>query len=433
MKKNQFVFAGFLIFVVFILEIENVVARETMFTQGDIVNLRKKPNPKSRIIEKVYIGTSVTVNIKKGDWFWVDVNSGLSRGWVKSDLLGYTPPNLAELLANHKSTLLNKTNQKCIWLERANALESLNFEVLKLLHDCKVKEGDEIAAKNIKNKIEYIRSPDKYQEKNEDKVVFLYSHNKIIPLAVVNDGFMIKPYDSGKSKNEFVNKYVKLGRRYNLLSNYGLPLSTVQVAREPLVYFKKYEDCHSPLEINVKTFDQQENIFNIGFATNFKVKVKPYKYQESISTKLMHIIELESENIIKRKKVSWDKELPADISIFDLEQDGVPEILSVKKYLHNINSERESNAGYFVVILWKKNSNQSYEPVYTIIKGTSESYAYLYVDSYRFIGVMDMDRDGVAELITSIGYYEGSGYEVHTFKSGVWAKTNLSFNYGTCY
>ena len=99
---------------------------------------------------------------------------------------------------------------------------------------------------------------------------------------------------------------------------------------------------------------------------------------------------------------------------------------------NNINSESESNAGFFVVMLWKLNSDQSYEPVYTVTEGTSEKYAYLYVDSYEFVGVIDIDGDGVDELITSIGVYEGSGYEIHTFKRGAWAKINLLLYYGTC-
>jgi len=434
LKNNHFIFVGVVIFCVFLLEWDSAIAGDTLFTQGDIVNLRNDPNAESRIIEKLYIGTSVTVNIRKGDWFWVDVNSALSisSGWIKSNLLGKNSPKLSELLTNYKSTTLNKMKQKCMWLERASALEPLNIKVLELLHDCKIKDGDELSAKSIKNKIEYIRNPSKYQDKNEDKIVFLYSYNTIVPLTVLDDGFMLKPYNSDKNRNKFVDKYVKLGRRYDLLSNHGLPVSTVQVAREPLVYFKKYENCDSPIGINVKTSEKPEIKINMGFVTNFKVKTKIHKYPKSVSKKLIQAIDTESENVIKRKKVSWDKELPIDISIFDLDHDGVPEIMSVKKYLHNINSERESNAGFFVVMLWKKNSNQSYEPVYTVTEGISEKYAYLYVDSYKLFGVMDMDGDGVDEIVTSIGVYEGSGYEVHTFKSGIWAKTNLLLFYGTC-
>ena len=432
MKSNHFIVVGFGIFVAFILGQDEAVAGDTMYTQGDVVNLRKEPNAKSQIVEKLYIGTSLTINIRKGDWFWVDVNKGLSSGWIKSDLLGNSYPKLTDLLSNYRTTAVDRVNEKCMWLGRASALDPLNVEVLGLLHDCKIKEGDELSAKNIKDKIEYILNPDKYQDNNENKIVFLYSYNSIVPLTVLNGGLMTKPYESDETRNQFVNKFAKLGRRYNLLSNHGLPISTVQVAREPLVYFKKYEECDSPLEIKVKTSDISTSKINVGFVTNFEVATKPQEYPKSISMELVQLINNESENVIKKKKVGWDKELPVDISAFDLDHDDVPELMSVKQYLHNINSESESNAGFFVVMLWKLNSDQSYEPVYTVTEGTSEKYAYLYVDSYEFVGVIDIDGDGVDELITSIGVYEGSGYEIHTFKRGAWAKINLLLYYGTC-
>ena len=433
MKRNQFIVVVIVIFLVSTLGRDEVVAGDSMYTQGDVVNLRKGPNAKSRIVEKLYIGTSVTVNIRKGDWFWVDVNNNsMASGWIKSDLLGKNYPKLTDLLDNFRKTPVDQVKKRCMWLGRANALEPLNIEVLELLHDCKMKEGDELFARNIKDKINYIRNPEKYQDKHEDKVVFLYLSNNIVPLTVLKDGLMTKPYNSDETRNQFINKYAKLGRRYNLLSNYGLPISTIQVARDPLVYFKIYEECDRPLAINVKTSGKSSSKINVGFATNFEFSTKHREYPANISTELEQLINSESDNVIKRKKVHWDKELPVDITAFDLDHDGEPELMSVKKYLHNIDSERESNAGFFVVMLWKQNSNQSYEPVYTITEGTSQKYAYLYVDSYNFVGTIDIDGDGVDELVTSIVEYEGSGYEVHTFKYGIWAKTNLWIYYGTC-
>ncbi|MDH5178098.1 MAG: SH3 domain-containing protein [Gammaproteobacteria bacterium] len=422
-----------LLYALLILSLSAADAREQMYVQGDVVNLRKSASPFSEVVDKLYIGTSVDITTQQeDDWVYVEVNDRLASGWIQLDFLTPQIPTLEQLLANYHSAPSDDMDKKCMWLSRANALEPLNLEVLALFRDCKLKTGDQKLANLLSESIAYIRNPDKYLPKDENRVVFYYSNNTIAPLTLLDGGLMTRVYSSNESRDRFISQYAKVGRQYHLLSHLANPVAKVRVAREPLVYFKHFDECESPVDIQVSPLQKSAEQPYTGFVTNFLPRTKSQDLSINVPDKLLQQFEVESAAAITSKNRSWDFEVPVSVIALDTNHDGKQEYLTIKKYLHQTKSENESDAAFFVVMLWQQQADKSYQPVYRVIEGMNEKYAYIYVSSYEFVGAIDMDDDGIDEIVISMGVYEGSTVEVLSFKYSSWLKTNISLYYGTC-
>lgn len=121
---------------------------------NDYVNIRKKPDTESKILGKLYKGSSATILAKKGDW--VKIESGSVKGYINSEFLaiGFS----AEELEDKYGTKWATVNTQTLKVREKKSIESIvltlipeeeEFQVLNVYKEwveILVDEGDEDSA-----------------------------------------------------------------------------------------------------------------------------------------------------------------------------------------------------------------------------------------------------------------------------------------------
>jgi hypothetical protein len=386
------------------------------------VKLRSEPRLDAEVTGTLPIGAQVRRFGAQDGWVQVSelteglaewVKSSGATGWVREEFLAPSCTSFREVLDAMKGAADQSPSAQVASFERAAAMAESRperIEAMGGLARALEESGDASGAARVKADLETLRDPIRLSAKRERTLaVAVIKHHQvtsIYPLAYIGSPVEPLAWSSQWEATSFMARYLYSGRRYALL---GIPGGALTVGEDPRFTLRQHDCSDSMTATGVVALPT--GVLGRGWlATSNPVHMaRPAApLSDGDSKELARLARSTFE--VEASRLPWgqDQKLVAKAASSpsvegfakDLDGDGKPELVGVVQF----HGPRGALDGY-VLMIASANPHAD-RPLYaqTVI-GVPDSETQ---GTLRLIGVVDLDGDGVDELVIQRDAYEGS-------------------------
>lgn len=263
-------------------------------------------------------------------------------------------------------------------------------------------------------------------------VTFIYKNGEIFPLVGVKNGSFVEPYQGQDGFDKFQSQYFTKNNKYIFTDAHGYRVGLLQVddkGKKPDFTQCSYEELQTE-EISIKAKEARlwkDTDTSSGIATNFiPLKSEPYREQSKVTFNPDQVISAvqdrflqtlnermesgpEMDNLMKNIKV-------VDTAFADIDNDGDKELYAVLTSRYDIKNEYGYLSwSYVFVAVLEQTPTQQLNLIHYYVSGGGE------VDSTGLLalyGLVDINNDGIKELIYSTIHYEWSQVNILSIQNG---------------
>jgi hypothetical protein len=237
------------------------------------------------------------------------------------------------------------------------------------------------------------------------------------PVAFYNQGRFIDPMP--KDGNEagyaaFVKKYLRAGQKYRLISGGGDAGTIIVKGR-------------SEAEIGLTASIELQTSIKLGgevraLATNSEVIGRKQNSRRAPTPEERAAIVNLAKQTYKQKAVPAGflaKMETINLTACDLDADGTTE------FIGSFEAKGANDTAYCLFLIVESQNGVYKNGASWYMKGNEETY-----ESRRFVDHIDIDGDGVSEVIAATSYYESTDYVIYKKVKGVWRSVYQGGEFG---
>lgn len=375
--------------------------------------MRPVPRADSGVVARIPIAAAVTLECERDGW--VRGTSELpqpSVGWIRADLLQAKPPTLASLNADYAAAA---PDQRKTVAERIVALAPYQAQGHQLLIDTLSKAGDAEGARKAGEFRDRMLSPKPERLSGEPKLLFVVERGYAAPVARIGEDGRLQEADAS-------TRYFPPLRGLYFFRRGGAD-GIAQVLDEALSDVTG--EAHVRIAPATARSDQTR-----GLATNFPAtSAKPAadaaapaaarKAAEDALRAGLRQQKVERAQIERALKAKPDHErdLGMELHTFEAGSAGPMAIATVVWNLPAPGPDQGETSVAASAILEGDGKGG-----YRVVGSQGSTNGGDATESPRFFDRLDLDGDGVPELIFQVGQYEGVDYQVWSRKGGQWKK-----------
>lgn len=377
--------------------------------------MRPVPRSDGGLVQRIPIATAVALECERDGWVRGHTDGDAPAvGWLRADLLRPEAPTLQSITSAYQ---LSGPDMRKTWAERAVALAPYDGRSHQMLIDALRAGADVEGARRAGEMRERLLHPQGERLSGEPRLLFAVSAGRAVAVARVEDGGGYREIDT-----EAEAGYLPVRRGLHFYRRGGAD-GVVQVLAQG-------ENVGVGVEAPVRQPPATTRNDRLdGMATNFVATAQAGAADAAVSGGARKAVESELRAALQREKLdraTIDRALrarPGDdqrgglvIDAFDAGQAGTVHVATLVWDLPP-KSENAVELTVDAVLVMEADGKGGYRSVGKRV-GQRGGDA---VESHRYLDRLDLDGDGVPELIFQVGRYEGTEYQIWTRKSGQWA------------
>jgi hypothetical protein len=390
------------------------------------VLLREQASVEHAAHAKFPIGTKVRVLEKDGDWLKVYAygRKNDEQGWLYSKYLQKLAPSLESITLQFKALPVTKKVERRQLAEQAIALTPFSAQAHQMLLDVYKAAGDFVGLKQAQDQYDELISDDVKKRSGEQTLIFAVDNGMLSPFAALGENGLVpveqQINDALPNAEQKESVYFRQGRGVNFYQR-GAFAGKLRVS--PIEKISCQLDIAGALDINGNALDDRV----IGLASN-QALVQPKGNQAlPMNAKQAEIMDTLLRKGLKTKGVNKQTIAQLLQLIRSDNQDNNVQGFAISSgkenhewLLTSYEAEiKEDNKMYYGFLIAEKTSATSYRMMHFDHQQTTtvENYG-----SLRFLDYLDLDQDGMNELIF-IGYgFESWRYEAWSLKDKKWKR-----------
>jgi hypothetical protein len=396
-------------------------ATSTRYVAATSVRLRRLPRAQAEAVSSLPIGTSLQVECQVDGWVRArSEGDAPAVGWTRADLLQDQRPTLEALIAAHAKA---PAAQRRELAERAVALAPFDARSHQLLIDTLSARRDRKGVQQATALRERMVNPRGERLGKEPWTLFVVEDGLVNALAIVDGPGRFRDAEqwAPAGAKPGTSPYLLPWRSLHFYRGGGAD-GVVQVLQAPsaeaIGFFSPVR--HPPAVMREPTLD--------GIASNVQVTTAAAPAPVAPSRTERSGIDRELRQSLKRERVparavSSLLSAPADseqggVRRLVLPASGKPMLLVTAHWRLPAASTDVEGELLDVVLLLEADGKGTYRVTHRLVQKTvGDGIAH-----HDFIDQLDVDQDGVAELIFRVGGYEGSDYEIWRRVEGKWTQ-----------
>jgi hypothetical protein len=408
------------------------------YIASEITMLREQASLETAPHARFPIGTRVRILDREGDWIRVYAygRKNDEQGWMYLKDVQKLEPSLESIVLQFKSLPVSNIAARRQLAEQAIALAPFAAEAHQLLFDINRKAGDSNAHKQVQDHYQELISQDVKKLPGEQTLIFAVDNGMLSPFAALGKNGLIaveqQKNDALPNAEQKEPSYFRSGR---VLNFYQRGIFTGKLRVKHIEKIPCELDTAGALDIKGKTLDDHI----IGLASN-QVLVQPKSNQAmAMNDKQNAIMNMLLGRALKAHGLKKQKTTKL-LQLIQSSDQGY----SVQRFAFNSGKEKrewlltsfeasmeEDNPAntviYYGFLIAEKTSANSYRTMHSDIKHTSTGENW----SLRFLDYLDLDQDGVNDLIFIRYGLEYWLYEAWSLKSKQWKRIVLGGG-GSC-
>lgn len=374
--------------------------------------MRPVPRADGGLVARVPIAAAVKIECERDGW--VRGTSELpqpSVGWIRADLLQAKPPTLASLNADYAAAA---PDQRKTVAERIVALAPYQAQGHRLLIDTLSQAGDTEGARKAAEFRDRMLSPRPERLNGEPKLLFVVERGYVAPLARIGEDGRLQ--DAGDSA-----RYFPPLRGLYFFRNGGAD-GVAQVLDQAL------SDVTGEAHVRIAPATARSDDAQ-GLATNFPataakpavaaVSAAARKAAEDALRASLRQQKVERAQIERALKARPDHErdLGVELHAFEAGSAGPVVVASVVWNLPPAGPDMGETSVAASAILEGDGKGG-----YRVVARQGDASGGDALETPRYFDRLDLDGDGVPELIFQVGQYEGVSYQIWSRKGGQWTR-----------
>lgn len=233
------------------------------------------------------------------------------------------------------------------------------------------------------------------------------SDTQLEPVVIIKGGkYTYPPVDEDAPSKQFIETYFRVGRKYRVVFGGGdAGTATVRKAIEPGCVGLLAE---IDVETNVKLGGQVEALA----VSSDKIGAGPSSRRAPTESERAQALEVARTAYIQRKTppALLKKMNTVNLTAVDLDRDGKFEMIG------GFNIPGANMLAYNLFVIFEQSPAGKYRAAWNWFqKGSEESY-----EDRSLVDIVDLDGDGVAEVIAEGSYYESNDYVIYKRQAGTW-------------
>jgi hypothetical protein len=220
-----------------------------------------------------------------------------------------------------------------------------------------------------------------------------------------------------------MGNYYRHGRSYRLYSQ-GTEIGRVAITHEIKLDKVEINDCHTMNVFVSANFFQGKERADIGIATNVSVKSRETIKRRSVTDSELSILKNFARTAFRQKKdAKIDQAAIAALKVINDSTAGL------------LGNGQEQLVGGFVVktidgfaaryymafIIAERSSSGTYTQVFSLVDDTGDTAT----PFYGVIDLLDLDGDGIDEIVAHSEYREWITDEILKKENGIWRRTGI--------
>ncbi|MGO1071912.1 hypothetical protein [Lysobacter sp. CA199] len=384
--------------------------------------MRPVPRSDGGLVTRVPIATEVKVECELDGWVRGHTDGNAPAvGWIRADLLQAKPPTVESLAADYAHAA---ADQRKTLAERLVALAPYQARGHQALIETLQAAGDTEGARRASQVRDQLLYPKGERLNGEPRLLFAVDRGRVVALARVEDGGTYRATDLEAEAGYYPP------RRGLHFYRRGRADGAVQV-------LESGESVSIGLEAPVRHSSMTARSDTVvGLAANFALDAKSAGAEAVVSPAARKAIESELRAVLQAEKIERaqiDKALKArpgdedrggvQIAAFDAGKLGT---LHVATLIWDLppKSKNALETTVDVALILESDGKGDLKTAGRLIQQTGGDV----VESHHYFDRLDIDGDGVPELIFQVGRYEGVEYQIWTRGSGQW-KSALTGGY----
>jgi hypothetical protein len=376
------------------------------------------------------IGTKVRLLEREGDWINVYAygRKNDERGWMYLKDLQKLPPSLESITLQFKALPVTSNAARLKLAEQAIALAPLAAQAHQLLFDVHRDANDSIALKQAQALHDELMRQEVKKLPDEQTLIFAVDNGMLSPFAAVGQNGLM-PAESQYNENlpnaeQRVPPYFRSARALNFYQR-GAAAGKLRVKQIEKIACES--DAAGALDIEGSVLNDRV----VGLASNQALPQPDPNHAMAPNAKQNLAIDMLLRKGLKANGVKKQKitELLQAIQIADQDNSVQRFVISSGKTnrewlltsfaIELREGNRDATAMYYGFLVAEKTQDNTYRTMHFDSErtGTGENYGAL-----RFLDYLDLDQDGINEIVF-VGYgFEAWWYEAWSFKNKQWKR-----------